>query len=97
MDAFALLSLILLPVAFLVLGAFRQRIVRVDQYWMAMNYWIIAMILYYPVSGLFMIGAYLSIVAQPAALVIGFFGVYRLCMSMFPDAQGMPTGGGDIP
>jgi hypothetical protein len=97
MDAFALLSLVVLPLAFLVLGVFRQRIVRVDQYWMALNCWVIAMILYYPVSGLFMIGAYLSIVVQPAALVIGFFSVYRLCVSLFPDSHGMPTGGGDTP
>jgi hypothetical protein len=87
MDAFALLSLVFLPLAFLVLGVFRQRIVRTDQYWNALKCWLAAMILYYPVSELFFIGVFLSYGTRPAGFVMAIITVYKLCMALVPEAE----------
>jgi hypothetical protein len=91
MDAFALLSLVFLPLAFLLLGVFRQRIVRRDEYWKAVKCWLIAMILYYPVSELFFIGVFLSYGTRPAGFVMAILTVYRLCVALFPEAESGPA------
>jgi hypothetical protein len=85
MDFADLLSLLLLPIAFLILGVSHRKIAHTERYRNALVIWVIAMIVYYPVSNFFAIGAYIGIVARPVGFVLVLMSIYKLCMALIPD------------
>jgi hypothetical protein len=80
---------LLLAVAFLVLGVFRQKLGGIGQYWKALNFWVAALILYYPVSNFFGVGVYLSIIARPTGFILGLVSLYLLCMALVQDSRNL--------
>jgi hypothetical protein len=81
MDIFGAFSL-LLAGGLLVAAFLRQRIIDPVAYRRALTLLLTALILYYPVSALFTVGAYLSIVARPVAFVLGVLSFRALCLAL---------------
>jgi hypothetical protein len=54
---------------------------------------VIALILYYPVSGLMLAGPYLSLIARPIAVVLAFLSFRLLCLDLLqrPAPDQSPT------
>lgn len=88
MDIFDLLSTVL-AIAFLTGGFFPQRIGYMEKYKKALTLWILALILYFPVSAVFNIGVYLSFVARPLGFILSLLSLRQLCLALAlrPDGQ----------
>jgi hypothetical protein len=48
----------------------------------ALEMFIVALILYYPVSGLMVVGMYLSLIARPIAVILGILSFRLLCLEV---------------
>jgi hypothetical protein len=83
MDIFAAFSL-LLAAGFLVTVILRQRIIDSAAYRKALTLFLAALILYYPISALFTVGPYLSLVARPVGFVLGVVSFRNLCLALLP-------------
>jgi hypothetical protein len=88
MDIFDLLSLVL-AIAFLTAGFFPQRIGNMEKYKKALTLWMVALILYFPVSAIFGIGVYLSLVARPLGFILSLLSLRQLCLALalHPDGR----------
>ena len=82
MDIYEALSLVL-AIGFLTAAFFPQRIRNDASYRKAITFWIIALILYFPVSALFQIGVFLSIVARPVGFVLTVLSLRLLCLALY--------------
>jgi hypothetical protein len=81
MDIFDGLSLVL-AIAFLTAAFFPQRIHDLAKYRKAISLWIIALVLYFPVSALFQIGVFLSFVARPVGFVLVLVSLQLFCFAL---------------
>jgi len=78
-DVFSLL----LAAALLASASLPQRINDVGRYRKALVLFATSLILYYPVSAIFLIGAYISFVARPMGFVLGVLSFCSLCLALF--------------
>jgi hypothetical protein len=53
----------------------------------ALGMFVVALILYYPVSGIFVIGAYASFVARPVGVVLGILSFRGLCVGAMEQGE----------
>jgi hypothetical protein len=81
MDIFAALSL-LIGAGFLVAAFLKQRIADPTEYRSALTLLLVALILYYPVSSLFVVGVYLSFVVRPLGFVLLALSFRGLCLAL---------------
>jgi hypothetical protein len=77
-DGFSLL----LAAGFLATSFQRQRVVNAAAFRLALNLFVAALVCQYLVSSLFFVGAYLSIVATPIAVVLLLICFWKLCFAL---------------
>ena len=81
MDFFDALSL-LVGIALLIAGFFRQKTLAVQTYREALAYFVAALILYFPVSAIYFVGPYLSLAAKPIGFILQVLRVRLLCLAL---------------
>ncbi len=81
MDLFGAFSL-LLAAALALAAFFPDRIQDIEVYRKGLIQFLVALALYYPVSGLFWIGVYLSFVARPLGFLLGLNSFRLLCVCL---------------
>ena len=73
---------LLLATALVTVGIIARSSLNLAQYRSALGLFVAAVILYYPVSGLFTVGVYISFVARPIAVVLGVLSLRGLCLAL---------------
>ena len=77
-DIFSLL----LGAAFLILGCRRQYVGDMARYQKALSLFLWSLVLFYPVSSIFMIGVYLGFVAHPLGMILSVLSFRHLCLAL---------------
>ncbi len=78
---------LLLAVAFLLLGCRQQHVRDMVQYRKAIKLFLWSIILFYPVSAIFMIGVYLSFVGHPVGMILSVLSFRHLCLALISPAN----------
>ena len=77
---------LLLAAAFLILGCRPQHVRDMVRYRTALTLFLWSIVLFYPVSAIFMIGVYLGFVAHPVGMVLIGLSFRHLCLALITTA-----------
>ena len=77
---------LLLAAAFLILGCRPQHVRDMTRYRKALKLFLWSIVLFYPVSAIFMIGVYLGFVAHPVGMVLIVLSFRHLCLALISPA-----------
>ncbi len=84
---------LLLATAFLILACRPQHVRDMVRYRKALTLFLWSIVLFYPVSAIFMIGVYLGFVAHSVGMVLIVLSVRHLCLALISpagDPQSLP-------
>ncbi len=82
---------LLLAAAFLILGRRPQHVRDMVRYRKALTLFLWSIVLFYPVSAIFMFGVYLAFVTHPVGMVLIVLSFRQLCLALIAAPEPPPS------